>query len=48
MSFMDDLRYPEARAQREVREVTASRIRREAEDQKMLDNHLRKQNHGRK
>ena len=36
MSLLDPLRYPEARAAREVREVARQRIRREEEDQEIL------------
>lgn len=43
MSTYDELRYPERAAQREMRAVTESRIRREAEDQEMLNAYLRKQ-----
>lgn len=36
MSILDPLRYPEARAAREVREVSRQRTRREEEDQALL------------
>lgn len=39
MSILDPLRYPEARAAREVREVSRQRIRREEEDQEILTRH---------
>ena len=36
MNLRDDLRYPEARAGEEIRELTRERIRREEEDQNLL------------
>ena len=40
MTLHDLLRYPEARAAEEVRDVTRRRIQREAEDQALLTEYL--------
>lgn len=46
MTILDQLRYPEAEARREVREITRQRIRREEEDQEILTEYEAKQEEG--